>query len=139
MKHLLVERMLNTHDRFRIKSKIYQPIGECEDTIQCITIDKHNYSEPTSVAKNDIPKSFPIYNYRIVNPREFERDRVILAYKKYPDKILKVHGIVRACSRDAISFVFGDVNGEIKVQSLTARQIAKDDIVILLYEEPVIA
>lgn len=138
MLHLQVERRLNTRDRFRLNHKIYQPIGECEDSIQCIEIDKHNYSCIVKVAKEDIPLSFPIYDYRIMNFKEFERDRVIFAYVVKENRVLKVHGIIRRCSHEAISFAFGDIGGEIKTQSLTARQIAKDEIVILMYEEPVI-
>lgn len=141
MTHLLVEKRLNTRDGFKLHGKFYVPLSE--DTkinqLQCRCSDKHNTVTFENVAINDLPSGYTPYIYRITNSKLFERDLVILAYQKDETHIKKVHGIIRVCTPEMISFSFADISGEIKLQGLTGQQIAVNNIVILLYPEPVLA
>lgn len=141
MTHLLVEKRLNTRDSFKLHGKFYVPIGEDvkDGLIQCRCSDKHNTVTFENIAIKDLPSGFEPFDYRITNSRLFERDRVILAYSKTEASIQKLHGIIRICTPEMISFTFSDIMGEIKTQGLTGRQIALNNIVILLYPEPVLA
>ena len=137
MINLMIEPVLNG-EKFHYcgKDAFITRASEDSKSFECIMVDCHGHRETRVIPLASLPKHIAPFLYRIINPHDFKPGNVIVAYKKKETGINIIQALILNCSKEMISFLFRDNGGEVRQQSLTARQIAVNGIVIQGYPDP---